>query len=108
MPVIEPAKEHRQMDASDLYRALETFFRDNQSHHRIENRWLADKTIKLKMMAFDLGTNGVGIVQSKYGDELAALRLLEIEEERRKIAKADDALAKEAERLKREAAKAAA
>ncbi len=95
-----PAVYHPR-DATDLYRFLDTFFRDNASHHSVELRWLAQQAIRLKALAHDLGVNGIATFQKKYAVELAELRLLEIENEREKIASADKKLAEEAARLKR-------
>jgi len=92
--------ERKRTDPKSLYYFLEEFFRDNQHHHSVEYRWLAQKAIGLKTLAYNLDQS-FGTFQKKYAVELAELRLAEIEKERDTIASADKKLADEAARLKR-------
>lgn len=97
-------EEIRPMDAHDLYRALDKFFNDNERHRSVEYRWLADQVIGLKNEAYHLWANGIASFEARNHNEIAAFRLLEIEEERSKIAKADARLADEAKSLTRKTA----
>lgn len=99
-----PAQGRPDMDPRELYDLLERFFRGNASNHNIEYRWLAQQSIRLKGLAHDLGVNGIGTFRTKYAVELADLRLAEIEAERGTIAKNDQKLSEEADRLKRQMA----
>lgn len=93
------ATEAPKLDAFDLYRALNNFFGCQQHSGSVEYRWLADQAIPLKNLAYDLHANGVVSFREKNGAEIAAFRLLEIEEERAKLAKSDGRLADEAKQL---------
>lgn len=97
----EQAKERRPMDATDLYRAIDLFIGDNQHHHAIERRWLAQEAVELKNLAHMLGVNGTSSFQKAYGNEIAAMRLGEIELKRKELAKSDQLLADEAAALSR-------
>lgn len=96
MPI---AEVYNPTTPSDLYRLLDKFIHDNEHSRDVECRWLADQAIGLKMMAHALGINGISSFQIKHKKELAAFRLLEIEEERAKLNKADAKLADEARKL---------
>lgn len=101
-------EEHRMMEPRDLHRVLNEFFKDNANSRSLEQRWLADQSIKLKGLAHDLAVNGSGSFSIKYAIELADFRLAEITNARNALAADDRKLVEEAERVKRQAAKAAA
>lgn len=105
MPQMEAKPEcYEKTTATDLYRLINKFINDNEHHRDIEYRWLAEQAIELKNMTHSLGINGSTSFSSKYQKEIAAFRLLEIEEEREKLSKADARLADEAKKLATKAA----
>lgn len=97
-------REHRPMDAHDLFLTLNRFIDENTRHHDVERRWLADLIIPVHRLVRELKAGGVGGLTPEQQKQFRDFRLAEIDEEQSKLDKAKKALDDEAQKIKRAAA----